>query len=308
MRFFLTADFGGTQIRTAAFAEDSLTPVAHLKIPTRGDGTTIERLVSALRNVTPPQGEILALGVSAAGFTDAEQGMVYATNIHDMHKFPLRQALADALHLPVFIGNDANLAALGEWRFGAGKGCRDLLYLTVSTGIGGGVIANNQLLLGRHGLAAELGHIILVENGPLCACGRRGCLEAISSGTGIANYVREQLALGQASSLANIPQPTARDVAAAAPSGDKLAVDALTRAGTYLGLAIANYIAIFNPQIIILGGSVTNSGDFLFKPMHAAIQANILSPVYLEDLTITTAELGDNVGLLGALALAQMSL
>lgn len=303
MRYYLVADFGGTQIRAASYPTEGFTALRQIKIPTRGKGTTFERLAEALHRAMPADSKPLALAVAAAGPTNPETGVFDPVNIPDMRNFPLRQALEAEFNLPVRIGNDANLAALGEWKFGAGQGYHDLIYLTISTGIGGGVIANNQLLVGAHGLAAELGHILLQEDGPLCGCGRRGCLEAFSSGTGIAAYVRQQLAQGCPSKLPADPPPTARDVARAACSGDDLGREALARAGKYLGLAITNFIATFNPQVIILGGSVTQSGDLLFAPMQAAIEANILAPAYLQDLQILPAALGDDVGLLGALAL-----
>ncbi len=195
------------------------------------------------------------------------------------------------------------MAALGEWKFGAGIHHRNLLYLTISTGIGGGVVVDNRLLLGENGLAAEFGHVTIDPEGPMCGCGHRGHLEAYASGTGITNFVRQQLSLGVSSSLKLDNNLDSREINQAAQLGDQLAIQAFARAGKYLGIAIANFLHMLNPSIVILGGGVTQAGDLLFTPMHQALQESIISPQYLKNLKITTAVLGDDVGLKGALAL-----
>ena len=148
----------------------------------------------------------------------------------------------DRFNVPVVVGNDANMAAVGEWRYGAGVGHHNLVFLTISTGIGGGVILDDRLVLGERGLAAELGHITVIPDGPLCGCGHRGHIEALSSGTAIARYVSEQLAEGRKSIIKPDPHPTARDVSFAAANGDELAIEAMTRAGKFLGQMIADYL------------------------------------------------------------------
>jgi len=218
---------------------------------------------------------------------------------------PLRKHIEDRFHVPTAIGNDANLAALGEWRFGAGQGHHHLIYITVSTGIGGGVIINDKLLLGVRGLAAELGHVTVVPNGPRCGCGQPGHLEAIASGPSIARWVREEIGKGVPSILSENKKISAKDVSVAAQRGDKLAAAALARAGNYLGVAIADWLHIFNPSAVIIGGGVVQSGQYLLDPLRAALHEHVLSAQYLDNLTLATAALGDDVGLKGALALAQ---
>jgi glucokinase len=217
----------------------------------------------------------------------------------------LKKLLQEQFKVPVAIGNDANLAALGEWRFGAGIGHHHLVYLTVSTGIGGGVIIDDQLLLGIRGLAAELGHVTVIPDGPLCSCGQRGHLEAVSSGPAIARWVEQELNQGIPSSLPVNRPITAKDVSKAASEGDELARAALARGGTFLGTAIADYLHIFNPTIVIIGGGVSRSGEAFFGPVRTAMDEHVISKKYLDNLTLTTAALGDDVGLMGALALAQ---
>jgi glucokinase len=217
----------------------------------------------------------------------------------------VRTYLEEKIDAPVLIGNDANLAALGEWRFGAGVGFHNLIYLTISTGIGAGVIMDDRLILGEHGLAAELGHVTVVPEGPLCGCGQRGHLEAVASGTAIARYVAEKLALGYPSSLASLTNPTAKDVSIAAEKGDELAIRALHHAGTYIGYALADFLHMLNPAIVILGGGVSRAGALLIEPLKAALPERIMNRAYVDNLIITTCALGDNAGLMGALALAR---
>jgi glucokinase len=244
--------------------------------------------------------------MAAPGPTNPFVGVIYtAPNIPGWEKLPLAQIVSERFHVPAALGNDANMAALGEWRYGAGQGHHDLLYMTISTGIGGGVIIGDRLLLGVNGLAAEIGHVTVDPNGPMCSCGHRGHLEALASGTAIANYVNEQLANGVPSSLSEIASPTGRDISMAAEQGDPLAKSALSRAGTYIGKALADYLHIYNPSIIILGGGVSRSGSFVIEPLRAALAENIMSPEYMHGLVVTTAALGDDAGLLGALTLAQ---
>ena len=173
-------------------------------------------------------------------------------------------------------------------------------------GIGGGVISNNQLLQGYRGMGAELGHMLIDPNGPLCGCGQPGHTESFSSGPSIVRYFNEQLDAGKKSTLHADPNLTAAQIADAALAGDALAISAFERAGYYLGIAVANYLAIFDPSILIFGGGVSQVGDLLFKPFEESLHKHVFHPHYLDELVITKAALGDDAGLLGALALARM--
>jgi glucokinase len=155
-------------------------------------------------------------------------------------------------------------------------------------------------------MGAELGHMIIDPNGPPCGCGKRGHVESFCSGPSIARYTSEQIQAGQASSLQTQPNPTAAHIADAARAGDALAISAFERAGHYLGIAVANYLAIFDPSILIFGGGVSQVGDLLFKPFEDSLRKHTFHPHYLDNLVITKAALGDDAGLLGALALARM--
>jgi glucokinase len=307
MANYIAVDIGGTQIRVAVFAHEGIRPLKQSKKPTQGpDGTEIDRILSQIGDLWPEDEQVAGIGIAAPGPLNPMSGIIHrAPNIPSWVLLPLRQIVQDRFHVPVALGNDANMAALGEWRYGAGQGHNNLLYLTISTGIGGGVILDKQLVLGEHGFATELGHVTILPDGPMCSCGQRGHLEAISSGTAIANYVIEQITQGRQSILKAQPRPDGKQISDAAGQGDPVAVEAYQRAGKYLGLAIANYLHIFNPTIAILGGGVSQSGELLLAPVRAALLQYIFCQEYLSPFEITTAALGDEAGLLGAVALAR---
>ncbi len=304
MDIFVVSDIGGTQMRAAAFDVMTSEKLAHKCITTQGNGEKpIFRLIQLLLEVSKNH-SIKALAVATPGLLDPVKGIIFnAPNIPGWINYPLKDILIDALNIPVYLGNDANLAALGEWMFGAGIGYKDLLYLTIGTGIGSGVIIDNQLLLGHQGLAAEFGHVTIQPDGPICGCGHNGHLEAYSSGTAIQNYFTDQLSQGINSTLSNTVNPSANDIFFAAQQGDKLSIQAFERAGTYLGLSIANFLHMLNPSIVILGGGVSQAGELLMKPLRSALEKSVLSPEYLKNLEINIAKLGDDAGLMGALAL-----
>lgn len=309
MSAIVTVDIGGTQIRAAVYSKEDTQPITVVRVPTLATKAGVfDRLVHLLQEIWPDN-SVAALSLGVAGPLDPETGVVIeASNIPEWNGFPLRNRLDQIFQAPIYLGNDANLAALGEWKFGAGRGHHHLLYITVSTGIGGGVIIADHLLEGSRGLAAELGHVTCLPDGPICSCGARGHLEALSSGTAIARYITEQIANGQTSVLSQEKDITSHLAAIAASNGDHLSIDAFNRAGKYLGQAVAGFLHIFNPTIIIFGGGVSQAGDLLFNPMRKSMRESLMTPVYMENLILTTAQLGDDVGLLGALALARINL
>ena len=307
MENHIAVDIGGTHMRAATYRSDSISPILISKITTQHHGISpLERLEGLIQSVWPQNEPVERIAVAAPGPLDPYRGIIFeAPNIPQWINLPLKDHLEKRFLVPVEVGNDANLAALGEWKFGAGVGHHYLVYLTVSTGIGGGVIIDDRLLMGARGLAAELGHVTVMTDGPLCGCGQEGHLEALASGTAIAHWVEQRLFEGAKSSLSAYSNITALHISQAAGDGDRLAFEALTRAGTYLGIAIAGFLHIFNPTIVIIGGGVSRSGDTLLEPMRVAIREHVMTPQYLDDLIVTTAVLGDDAGLLGALALAR---
>jgi glucokinase len=306
----IAVDIGGTHMRAALYEADNPKPIAHQRAATEADKPGVyQRLRAVVQAAWPKDEPVQGIGISSPGPLDPHTGHVLVTpNIPEWHDFPLAPNLASDFGVPAFLSNDANLGALGEWKFGAARGHADVLYLTVSTGVGGGVIVDNDLIQGFHGLAAELGHTVLDPDGPICSCGFAGHLEAFASGPSIARYVLEQLKLGVKSAIQPDDRLTAQQVAEAAHKGDSLAIAAYRRAGEYLGIGVANFLHAFDPSIVILGGGVTTAGPLLFEPFEASLGSRVFYPRYLEDLKIAKSDLGDDVALLGALALAQISL
>lgn len=307
--YYLACDVGGTQLRAALYAPTIAQAVQQKRIHTVGKESATERLMMLIADIWPSEGQVLGIGIGVPGMADPETGIVYkAPNIAGWENLPLQQQLQDRFGVPVVLGNDANVALLGEWRYGAGRGHHNLLYFTISTGIGGAAIIEDQLLLGEHGLGTEMGHLTILPDGPLCGCGQRGHLEALASGTGIAHYVAEQLAAGVPSQLAGQACPNTRQIAEAAHQGDALARSAFERAGFYLGMGLANYLHIFNPSIVIFGGGVSQTGELIFAPMRASLEKHLMSPQYLADLEFAQVQLGDDAGLVGAYVLAQQQI
>ena len=308
MSTFVAVDIGGTHIRAAAYESDNITPLTHKRTRSHAkEPGTFDRLVQVIESAWPRDRSVEAIGMASPGPLDPLTGVVLATpNIPEWINFPVTEKLSAHFGVPAYLDNDANLAALGEWKFGAGRGHHDVLYLTISTGIGGGVIINDRLLHGYHGLAAELGHVVVLAGGPLCSCGFAGHLEALAAGPAIVRYVREQLEAGIQSELSSDSNLNAFEVAEAAKRGDALARSAYQRAGEYLGIGVASFLHAFDPSIVIFGGGVSRSGPLLFEPFEASLRAQVFNSRYLENLVITTAALDDDAGLLGALALAQM--
>jgi glucokinase len=308
MGTIVAVDVGGTHLRAALYEPENTKPISHERVETLSNEPGVyERLVAVMESVWPKDGKVDAIGIASPGPLDPHTGYILKTpNIKEWVNFPLGPNLSKHFNVPALLDNDANLAALGEWKFGAGQGHHDVLYLTISTGVGGGVIADDHLLQGFHGLATELGHTIVDPDGPLCSCGFAGHLEAYASGPAIVKYVIEELEAGAKSELKADASLSARVVADAAIHGDALAISAYRRAGEYLGIGVANFLHSFDPSIVIFGGGVSQVGPLLFDPFHASLKKRVFHPRYLENLKIEMAALGDDAGLLGALALAQI--
>jgi glucokinase len=315
MTQIVAVDFGGTNIRSAYFPKPEPPPEKQIKIPTEaetGPDNVVERLISAIEQVMPENRKGIRIGIGSPGPIDPHAGIIYkAPNLMGWTDIPLKAKLESRLQRPVHLGNDANVAALGEWKFGSGKGTAHMIYLTISTGIGGGVIVNNQLLLGSRGLAAELGHITVQPGGAKCGCGRYGHIEALASGTAIARIATERIRAGAETSLRELFKRTgevsAVDIGEAAQQGDEFALDIISDAGRLIGHLLADLAHIFNPQAFILGGGVSQLGDLLFDPVKASFQDHLMDVVYSEQVQILPASLGDDAGLVGAMVLADQA-
>ncbi len=311
----IAVDFGGTHLRAAFFPQGEQKPQQQVRLETRaqeGPQAVIERLMQAIEQVMPGGRAVQRIAVAAPGPLNPRTGIVLrAVNLPGWTDIPLKAMLEERFQLPAMLDNDANLAALGEWALGAGQGMDPLLYLTISTGIGGGIILDGKVFHGAHGLAGELGHMQVQPDGPLCSCGRHGHLEAIASGPAIARQAVEALQRGQASALAQIWQAkgalTAADVGQQAQRGDPLALGLFAAAGQAIGAHLASLVHAFNPARIVIGGGVSNVGQPLFEPLRRKLAAEVIHPAYLQSLEVLPAALGDDAGLVGASVLARQT-
>ncbi len=313
--FFIGVDIGGTSVRAARFEGYTHAPAAKVKAPTlanKGVAAVLERVEKSIREVSPPEmREVAGVGVIAPGPSDPFTGVVLAAaNLPGWLDVPLKKTLEERLRVPVFIGNDANLAALAEWKFGAARGHKDVLYLTLSTGIGAGVISRGEMLLGARGLALEAGHMLAVPDGPLCGCGQRGHLEAVASGTAIGRNAQARMKAGDGEDSkiweiagGHLEQVTGAVVGEAALAGDKFARQFVIEAGTFIGRAVADLMHLFNPSIVVCGGGVSLLGDILFNPLREAVKKYAMNDFYWKNVPIVPAALGDDAGLVGAGAL-----
>ena len=304
MATILAVDVGGTQIRVAAYQNGSAEPTTINKVATRGEGSVSERILATIQKTWPITGNVDKIVIALPGPLDPAQGIIFsAPNLPEWKNYAIGPEIEQVFGVRTLIGNDANLAALGEWKYGSGIGHNDLAYFTVSTGIGSGIISGGNLIVGRYGLAGEIGHILLEPNGPPCSCGQRGHVESFCSGLSIVKFAKQQISHGRKSSLANLADFSAKDLSQAAQQGDALSREAIERAGRYLGYAMVSVVHTFNPSILIFGGGVSQNGDLLFDPIRETLQDQVMDPTYIKDLIITSASLGDNAGLMGAHAL-----
>lgn len=318
----LSVDWGGTWCRAALVDRNGEILWGERRTnPRGGDTGQYLALANALLSEALSVGGIQTggIGVAVAGPVDPESGILYQPpNLMPLDGVSLKQVWGERFGLPVVLGNDANLAAMGEYHYGAGRDAlqaghplKSLFYVTISTGIGGGAVEGGTLILGANGLTAEVGHTTVDTStgAPLCQCGKRGCLEAVSSGTAISNFALSSLASSSysGSSLASIApeQLTARAVVEASKSGDALATSVMDRCVEGLGVGLANAVHLFNPDLIILGGGVSAGlRDLnLFPRIREAIHGRLMSELH-KAFELVPSVLGDNSGILGAAAAA----
>lgn len=309
---YAAIDLGGTNVRAIVADLEGNVSSEDIRASMASEGleitldTMIASLEAACAKAEVGVGDLKALGIASPGAVDSANGVVpEAPQLVGWKDVPLVRLLSERLGVPVWLENDANAAALGENRFGAGKGARNMLYITVSTGVGGGIIIGGDLYRGARGAAGEMGHVIIDINGPPCGCGGRGCLESLASGTAIARRGRELLEGGQAPALAKIiareGEITSEMIAQAASDGDEVSRRIFADVGMYLGVALAGFVNIFNPEAILIGGGVARSAD-LFMPEARSVMEERAMRAPLEDVRLGLAELGDRIGSLGMIA------
>jgi glucokinase len=295
-RYALGIDIGGTQIRAALV--DAIGVVAKrgaVATNAAGGPDIIVRQVAAIAKdisaaVTPDQ--IEAIGVCAPGPLDSDTGIVLEiATMPGWQNYPLRMKLGEAFGRSVLLENDGIAAAFGEWKHGAGKGLDNLVYVTVSTGLGGGVVVDGHLLRGARGMAGHVGHMMIDPNGPRCGCGGRGCFEAYASGT---NFALAGRAKGFASGEA---------IVEAARHGDAVALELVDQEARYLGYGFSSLLHLYSPQRLIMGGGVSKALDLLMPGIRAQIDDVAMPP--FRGAEIVPAMLGDNCGLVGVAGLAR---
>jgi glucokinase len=307
----LGIDIGGTKLAVGVATTDgqllaeARRPSGAADGPDAVIGRVLEMARAAIADAGLEPGDLDRIGIGCGGPLDPWRGVVLnALNNPGWIDVPITERIGGELDVRAYLDNDANAAALGEHRFGAGRGVANMIYLTVSTGVGGGVIAGGRLMRGENGNAAELGHLTVDAHGRRCHCGSIGCVEAYCSGTSIAVRAREALAASdEPSRLRDHDSVTAVEVSAAVAAGDELAMRVWDETTTLLAAGIASMIHAFNPSLVIVGGGVAKAGDLLFDPVRRAVAERTM-PWLHEVVRIVPAELGDRTGILGAVAVA----
>ncbi len=310
----LAVDIGGTKILTAVFASDGSMQAREVRPTLAGEGASavIERLCRAIGDIMNNNGvepsQLAGIGIACAGGIDTGRGVVVtpSPNVPGWVNVPLAEIVKKKSGVNTLVINDASAAALGEHRFGAGRGVKNLVLFTLGTGIGGGIIVDGRVYLGASGGAGELGHMTIDAGGPECGCGNTGCLEMLASGRAIARDAVRRLKKGEKSSLLDMvngemEKITAEHVGKAARNGDSLAVAVLEQAAYYLGIGMVNAVNIFNPEMIVLGGGMAELGDILTEPGRRMVDERTFS-INARAVRIVTAQLGNEAGVYGAAA------
>ncbi|HUW45104.1 MAG TPA: ROK family protein [Dehalococcoidia bacterium] len=311
----LGVDLGGTKILTAVInsqgkmlsRDHSITPAQ------KGHEAVIQSILEsahrALEQANFEISELTAVGVGAPGLSNPETGILFTSpHLPGWRDVPLRDIMQERLGKKTFLTNDANAAALGEFYFGAARGVRNFIYITLSTGIGGGIVIDGKIYNGAIGTAGEVGHMTIDAEGPICNCGNRGCWETLASGTALAREARHRIKEGVRTSIleyaeGDVEKVTAQVIHSAAEQGDSLAKELIARTGYYVGVGLANLINIFNPELIVIGGGLSNIGDMLLEPAFKVAGERAYAEAF-QAVRFASAELGRNSGVLGAAAFA----
>jgi glucokinase len=316
IRPVVALDIGGTKFIAAVVGgEGQIVSRAYRQtLAHEGPKRVIARLCSAIGEVIDASGirrsSFGGIGIAAAGLVDTARGLVTESpNLPSWNNVPLKDRLSSEFGMNSYIINDASAAALGEHAMGAGVGLSNLVFITVSTGIGGGIIIQGKLYEGTNGCAGEIGHMLIQTDGPVCSCGRRGCLEALASGTAIARMARERLAGGEKSILPAVAGRGKADLTAemvwlAAKKGDSLACDIIDVAADYLGIGLGNLVNIFNPEMVVVGGGVSQMGEMILTPARRSMKRHAFR-LPSRTVRVVRAKLRVDAGLLGAAVYAR---
>ena len=316
-RYIIGVDLGGTNIVAGAMPEDGSREVAMRSEPTRADQgaeAVVDRIARMIDTViaetiaetNAKREDFAGVGIGSPGPLDRERGIVIVTPNLGWRNFPLRDEISKRVGLPASLDNDANCATLGEWWCGAAKGARHVIGITIGTGIGGGLILDGRLYHGASDVAGEIGHTTIDSTGRRCNCGNYGCLEAYASGPAIAERAREALAGGEPSVLLkmvndDLKKITAQLVYDAAKKDDDVARQVVRETANFLGAGVANLLNIFNPNVVVIAGGVTQAGAPLFEPLRAEVRRRAFKPA-VESCKILPGLLRGSAGVVGAVA------
>lgn len=307
--YVVGVDLGGTKISTALSDLEGKV-ISQTTIATdaqEGEIPVLNRIINSIEKVineaSVSYDAIKGIGIGSPGPLDAKQGIIITTPNLPFKNFNLVKPISEKFGVPVFLDNDANVAAIGEFMFGAGKGAENVVFFTVSTGVGGGAILNGKVYRGHTSNALEIGHMTVAPNGPRCNCGNVGCVEATSSGTAIARIANEALVTKVETSLRKYDKVTSYEVFVEAEAGDPVAKEIIDNAMNYLGIAVANSVAIFDPEYVIIGGGVSKAGNVVFDTIRKVVDKRCFKSM-AESVKIVPAGLGTDAGLIGAVALA----
>lgn len=314
MVYAIGIDIGGTKILGGLVDESGkVFYETREPSPAQDPALMLATVVSMVKQLQFEAGDsqVVAAGVAGAGFIDAEQSTVlYSPNLNWRNE-PLREKLDAHLGLPVVIENDANAAGWAEFKFGAGRDVKDMIMLTLGTGVGGAVVSDGKLRRGGFGIAGELGHVRIVPDGRLCGCGVRGCVEQYASGTAILKAARKLAnsdgpAGGRLRQLqAETGELSGHQVHRAVLEGDRAAIGLLETAGDYLGQAIGTIVAVLDPQMVVIGGGLSETRDLILRPIQESYLRNLPARGYRPELEIKIAEFSNQAGVIGAADLAR---
>lgn len=312
MSLTIGVDVGGTKIAAGVVDEDGTIVDRRRRDTPATDEKSIVETITAVAAELAAEYEVTAVGIGSAGYIDAERSRVYFAPNLDFREVELRDRVSGALGLPVVVENDANAAAWAEFTFGGGKDVDDMMLITVGTGVGGGLVLGGRLYRGGHGIGGEIGHTLLVENGQLCGCGLRGCVEAYASGTALVREARSA-ARTRATGAERLLEAAGGDVDAItgpmvtelAKDGDPLSIEMIGIIGTWLGRAMGSFTSLVDPTVFVIGGGVGEAGDLVLEPAIAAFRSRITGRGYRPEPTVRLAELGNAAGIVGAGDLAR---
>jgi glucokinase len=311
-RFVCGVDLGGTKISTG-IVDESGKVIQSLKIPTNveeGSDAVISRINMSIDKVLEMSNlklhNLSGIGIGAPGPLDIEKGIVvYSANLPGWRDVPIANKIKEKYELPIRLNNDGNAAVLGEYLFGTGRGSKNFIYITISTGIGAGAVIDGKLFNGANSNALEVGHMTINTSGPKCGCGNHGCFEALASGTSIARRAQKMIDEGRETIILvqekNAPVK-AEYVFDAARNGDKVALEIIDTEAFYLGVGISNIINLFNPDKIALGGGVSTQMDMFYSKMMQTVTERTLRP-NAAICEVVRAKLGNEIGIIGAASL-----